>query len=132
MRARASKQLCYELDTVSEKLLREPLEAQPLGQLRRKLREEINARLTIKPDIEEPEVMLIEYILLSILDDMWPNFSGVVSEVVPRKNIREMSINVASSLKDLSASLKKGDFPSCYRSCSSILSTLLQILQESE
>ena len=124
--------LCRLLKSTSESLLRDPLDAQPLGQLRRQLREDINNRLNGSSTVEDSEMVISEYILLRILDDMWSRFSGRVSAIVPRSKMRDMLNAVATSLRNLSDSLEEGDVSSCYRSYSSLLSTFLDMLKEGE
>src|SRR4030042_3617223 len=121
--------LCRLLKTTSESLLRDPLDAQPLGQLRRQLREDINNRLNGSATVEDSEMVIFEYILLRILDDMWSRFSGLVSAIVPRSKMRDMLNAVATSLRNLSNSLEEGDVSSCYRSYSSLLSPFFIMLK---
>jgi hypothetical protein len=126
------RRLCQLLKSTSENLLQDPLDAQPLGQLRRQLREDINNRLNASSAIEDSEVLVVEYVLLRILDDMWATFSGVVSAIVSRQKMRDMLNAVATSLRSLSDSLEKGDVSSCHWSYSSLLSTFLNMLKEGE
>jgi len=127
-----SKRLCRLLESTSKSLSRDPLDARPLGQLRRQLRESINSRLSASSPTEDSDVVVVEYILLRILDDMWASFSGTVSAIVPRYKMRGMLNAVATSLKNLSDSLERGDVSSCYKSYSSLLSIFLNMLKEGE
>jgi len=127
-----SKRLCRLLESTSSSLSRDPLNARPLGQLRRQLRESINSRLSARFPAEDSDVVVVEYILLRILDDMWASFSGTVSAIVPRYKMRSMLNVVATSLKNLSDSLKRGDISSCDKSYSSLLSTIFDMLKEGE
>jgi len=126
------RQLCQQLKSTSEDLKGDPLNAEPLGQLRKQLREDINSRVNGNSAIKDPEVVLAEYFLVKILDDMWTCISGVASATVSRNKMREMLGVAALSLRDLSDSLEKSDVYSCYSSYSALLSTFLNTLKEEE
>jgi hypothetical protein len=127
-----SDQLMKELKITSRKLSVEPLEALPLGELRGRLRNDMNSKLQSPKGIEDTEIALVEYSLLSILDDLWPLFSGMASTVISREYARKIMRGMGAHFDVLSNYLEKGDILNCYKACSEILAYALQILREGE